>query len=105
MHSNEFTLMEGFRYNVEKTPYGYIRKDSPVTWHDIELYMRQPGYGTAYTIGSIQLQQLIADRAMQHGKRFSLRAFMDRFLSLGMIPITLARWEMTGLDDEVRKLL
>jgi hypothetical protein len=104
MHSNEFTLMEGFRYNVERTSYGWVRKDSPVMWHDIELYMRQPGYGTAYTVGATQLQQLIADRAMQQGKRFNLRSFMDRFLSLGMIPVALARWEMTGLDDEVRRL-
>jgi hypothetical protein len=104
MHSNEFTLAEGFRHNVEKTPYGWVEKDSPVMWHDIELYMRQPGYGTSYTIGSTELQNLIADRALQQGRRFNLRSFMDRFLGMGMIPITLARWEMTGLDDEIRKL-
>ena len=28
--------------------------------------------------------------------------FHDEFLAAGMIPISLIRWEMTGLDDEVR---
>jgi hypothetical protein len=104
MHSNEFTFEEAFRYNVEKTPYGWQRPNSRVMWGDVELYLRQPSYGTAYTIGATQLQELIADRAMQQGARFNLRSFMDRFLSLGVVPITLARWEMTGLDDEVKKL-
>jgi len=104
MHSNEFTLMDGFRFNVEMTPYGWLPEDSRTMWHDIELYMRKPGYGTGYLIGSVQLRQLIADRGAQLGRRFNLRRFMDRFLAAGMIPIALTRWEMTGLDDQIRRL-
>jgi len=104
MHSNEFTFAQAFDHVVEKTPYGWQLPGGRVMWGDIELYLRQPSYGTAYTVGATQLQKLIADRAMQQGKSFNLRSFMDRFLGLGMIPITLARWEMTGLDDEIRKL-
>ncbi len=104
MHSNEFTLMDGFRFNMEMTPYGWLPQDSPTMWHDIELYMRQPGYGVAYLIGSVQLQQLVADRGGQLGRRFNLRRFMDKFLAAGMIPIALTRWEMTGLDDQIRRL-
>lgn len=105
MHSNEFTLAEGFTHNVEKTPYRWVRNDSRMMWHDMELYLRQPSYGTSYTVGAVQLQQLMADVAMRQGKRFALKRFMDRFLGLGMIPITLARWQLTGRDDEVRALL
>lgn len=104
MHSNELSLKEGFRFNIEKTPYGWLPEDSPTVWHDIELYMRQPGYGVGYIIGSVQLQKLIANRAHQLGDAFDLRSFMDEFLMAGMIPISLIRWEMTGLDDQVRKL-
>ena len=28
----------------------------------------------------------------------------DEFLAAGSIPISLIRWEMTGLDDEIRRL-
>ncbi len=104
MHSNKLSLLEGFRFNIEKTPYGWLPEDSPTMWHDIELYMRQPGYGVGYLIGSVQLQKLIADRARQLGDAFNLRSFMDEFFAAGMIPISLIRWEMTGLDDRVRKL-
>jgi hypothetical protein len=51
------------------------------------------------------MQQLIIEYSEKVGSRFEMQTFMDRFLGLGMIPITLARWEMTGKDDEVQKLL
>lgn len=104
MHANQMTLMEGFQYNIDKTPYGWVPEDSPTLWHDIELYMRQPSYGIGYTIGSVQLQKLIGDRGHQLGKEFELKTFMDSFLDAGMIPLALTRWEMTGLDDEIEFL-
>ena len=33
-----------------------------------------------------------------------VKQFMDGFYAAGMIPIELTRWEMTGLDDEIKKL-
>ena len=35
--------------------------------------------------------------------RFNLKEYHDQFLAAGMIPISLIRWEMTGLEDEVRQ--
>lgn len=74
-------------------------------WHDIELYLRQPTYGVSYLIGSVQLQKLLADRGDQLGEEFNLKAFMGEFLAAGMIPLSLIRWEMTALDDEIQKTL
>lgn len=104
IHSNEFTLMDGFQFNIDWTPYGWLPEDSPTMWHDIELYLRQPGYGVGYLIGSVQLQKLIAERGRQLGESFVLKEFMDSFYDSGMIPLSLIRWEMTGLDDEIRNL-
>ena len=58
----------------------------------------------SYIGGKAQIEQLIADRAMQLGTRFNLRDFMDDFFAAGMSPISLIRWVLTGLDDEIRKL-
>jgi hypothetical protein len=33
-----------------------------------------------------------------------MRDFFDRLNAIDSIPISLARWEMTGLDDEIRAL-
>ncbi len=35
---------------------------------------------------------------------FELRAFLDEFFAKGLIPQSLIRWEMTGLDDEIIRL-
>lgn len=91
-------------YLSEKTPYGYFLKESETMWHDLGLYFRVPGYGMGYVMGKVQLEKLMADRASPLGEKFNLRQFLDEFVETGMIPISLTRWEMTGLDDEIRKL-
>jgi uncharacterized protein (DUF885 family) len=83
---------------VDRTP----MMDENVARVDAEIYLREPGYGISYQMGKIQIDQLLADRAMQLRGRFSLKEFHDQFLAAGMIPISFIRWEMTGLDDEVR---
>jgi hypothetical protein len=72
--------------------------------YDLAIYLRRPAYGMNYTIGKAQLEQLLSDRQRQLGDRFELGRFHDEFLSKGSIPLSLIRWEMTGLDDEVRAL-
>jgi len=104
MHSNQISFKEAAEFCAERTPYGWCRADSDLIWGDLELYLCQPAYGIAYTMGKIQLEKLLADRASQLGDKFSLRQFMDEFLAAGQIPISLTRWEMTGLEDEIRKI-
>ncbi len=72
--------------------------------YDLAIYLRRPAYGMNYTIGKAQMEQLVADRQRQEADRFTLGAFHDAFLASGSIPISLIRWEMTGLDDEMRQL-
>ncbi len=72
--------------------------------YDLAIYLRRPAYGMNYTVGKAQMERLVADRSRQLGDAFDLGRFHDEFLSKGSIPIALIRWEMTGLDDEVRKL-
>jgi uncharacterized protein (DUF885 family) len=55
-------------------------------------------------VGKVQIDRLLADRAVQMGDGFTLGKFMDEFLGSGMVPVSLIRWEMTGLDDEIRML-
>ena len=67
--------------------------------------MKLPTYGIGYLIGSVQLQKLLADKGYQLGEKSNLKTFMDEFLAAGMIPLSLTRWEMTGLDEEIQKIL
>lgn len=104
MHSNEMSLMEAFRFNIENTPKGWLPEDSPTMWHDLELYLRQPGYGVGYLIGVAQMESLIARRAEQLGDDFELKTLMDDFFDAGLIPIALIHWELTGEDGELAYL-
>ena len=104
MHSNEWDLEQAVKVGVNRTPYGWLLPDGETIWTDLRIYLQQPGYGTSYVVGKVQIDKLMANRAGQMGKDFTLQKFMDEFLGCGMIPVSLIRWEMTGLDDEIRKL-
>lgn len=104
MHSNEFTLEDAVDFAVRWTPRGWMPKEGNTVWIDEQLYLQQPGYGTSYVVCKVHLEKMIADSSELKGESFRLKQFMDKFHSKGMIPLSLIRWEMTGLDDEIKKL-
>ena len=91
MQANEFSIEDAFAYIIDKTPHGWVPRDSPTLWHDLELYRRQPLYGIGYTIGVVQIEQLLGERADQLGADFTMAGFMDSFVQKGMIPIEFTR--------------
>ncbi len=104
MHSGEFSLEEAVKYAVDRTPNGWLRPDGDTVWTDMRIYLHQPGYGTSYVVGKVHIDKLLADRSRRPGEKFSLKRFMDEFFASGMIPVSLIRWEMTGLEDEIRRM-
>ena len=103
MHSNEWTFDQALESLTSRTPY-WMAPDDAIAFFDMELYLRQPGYGIGYYIGKVQMEELFARRAQQLGAKFNLTEFHDQFLAAGVMPISLIRWEMTGLDDQVRTM-
>lgn len=98
MQHNRWSVAEAVAYMRAKTPW----LDEDVARVDAEIYLRRPpGYGVAYTIGKLQMDALLADRASQLGTDFALSEFHDEFLASGRLPIALIRYEMTGEDEEV----
>jgi uncharacterized protein (DUF885 family) len=63
-----------------------------------------PGLGIAYEIGKLQIERMLADRRLAEGGKFSLRAFHDYVWNNGNVPLALQRWELLGLDDDVKKV-
>lgn len=53
--------------------------------------------------GRLQIFKLLADRRMQMKDTFDFREFHDQVISMGSVPLSLLRWELTGLDDEVKE--
>ncbi|MEX2282687.1 MAG: DUF885 family protein [Gemmatimonadota bacterium] len=96
MHANRYTIDQAAAFAVAETPRGWLRADGNTVWGEQHLYLQQPAYGTSYLIGKIQIEQLLSDRRQQLGADFTLRRFMDEFTAVGMIPMSLAHWELTG---------
>lgn len=104
MHANEWTMAEAVQFASEWTPRGWLPEDGNTVWGEQHLYLQQPGYGTSYIIGKIEIEQLMAERALQLGDDFTLKGFMDEFVSVGVIPVSLVRWELTGRDDVISRM-
>ena len=100
LHANGWTYAEALHSLTSRTPY-WMGPDDAIARFDLELYLRQPGYGIGYYMGKVQLEALMAEVAAAEGRAFDLKTFHDRFIGAGVIPISLIRWEMTGKDDQI----
>ena len=106
-HANEMTMMEAGQIHQDWTPRGWMKTEPDLMIFEQHLYLRQPGYGTSYITGKYLLERALADFAKQteeRGEEFRMKDFFDELNRIDSIPISLARWEMTGLDDEIRLL-
>jgi hypothetical protein len=106
-HANEMTMEEAGSVHLDWTPRGWMKTEPDLVRFEQHLYMRQPGYGTSYITGKYLLERTLADYAKQleeRGEPFRLKDFFDELHAIDSIPISLGRWELTGLDDEILEL-
>lgn len=100
--ANEMTSEEAGSIHSEYTPRGWMKTEKDLLLFEQHLYLRQPGYGTSYITGKYLLENTLAEYArMKESKNepFEMRDFFDKLNSVGSIPITLGRWEMTGVKS------
>jgi hypothetical protein len=100
MNANEFVMEEAVAFAYKWTPRGWL-PDGELMRGEQQLYLRQPGYGTSYVAGKIQIEELLAEEALQEGDDFTVGRFFDDFYAAGIIPTVLVRWEMTGEKDSI----
>ena len=106
MVSNQMTLEQAAAFACANTPRGWLRMDGNLVRGEQHLYLQQPGYGTCYLIGKMEIDKLIAEKKQQQGDAFRMKAFMDDFNARGFIPASLLRWEMTGIKSpELKRML
>jgi hypothetical protein len=99
--ANEMTMEEAGSIHMDWTPRGWMKTEKDLLIFEQHLYLRQPGYGTSYVTGKYLLEETLADYARQKEQRsepFSLRQFFDDLNATDSIPISMSRWEMTGLS-------
>jgi hypothetical protein len=107
-HANIMTMAEAGTVHVEWTPRGWMSPTLDLLAFEQQLYLRQPGYGTSYVTGKYLLERLMGEYSKQLEARsedFVMADFFDEFNEIGSIPISLVRWQMTGLDDEIKMMM
>ena len=100
LHSGDYDMEEAVAHSMKWTPRGWL-PDGALVRGEQHLYLRQPGYGTSYVSGKLQIEELMAEYALARGDAFTIKDFFDAFYAAGVIPTVLTRWEMTGEIDEI----
>lgn len=97
--TGEFTIPQAATYLQTTVP-----MDSATAISEAASFASAPGQAITYEIGKLQILAFLTDARLRQGDAFSLRAFHDFVWKNGNVPIALQRWELLGLDDEIRLL-
>jgi uncharacterized protein (DUF885 family) len=93
----EFTIEQAADY-LEKT----VPMDRKTAQGEAADFATAPGLAIDYEIGKLQIERMLADRRLQLGDKFNLRDFHDYVWINGNVPFSLQRWELLGLDDDIK---
>jgi uncharacterized protein (DUF885 family) len=95
----EFTIAQAADYLARTVP-----MDKKTAEGEAAGFATAPGLGIAYEIGKLQIERMLAQQRLQKGDKFTLQEFHDYVWSNGNVPLSLQRWELLGLDDDVKKV-
>ncbi len=95
----EFTIPQAADYLARTVP-----MDKATAQGEAAGFASAPGLGIAYEIGKLQIERMLAASRLEQGAKFNLRAFHDYVWSNGNVPLSLQRWELLGLDDDIKKV-
>ena len=93
--SGEWTLAQAATFFEEQS--GFTKSASQAA---VAGYALQPGYVIAYTVGRLQLEELLAEYQHRMGERGSLHDFHDRLLSYGSTPFSVVAPELLADLDK-----
>jgi hypothetical protein len=94
----EFSIDQAADYLARTVP-----MDRKTAESEAADFSTAPGLAIAYEIGKLQIEGMLAKRRLQQGEKFNLREFHDYVWNNGNIPLSLQRWELLGLDDELKR--
>jgi len=106
VQANEMTLEEAGRFHAVWTPRGWSDPKSDLVAFEQLLYLRQPGYGTSYITGKLELDRLISEYSLQQeqtGRKFNLSEFFRELNASGIIPFSLITADMVGEPSAIKQ--
>ena len=91
------TGMHAFKWSRDQAVY-YFKQNTGKSDQDInneiDRYISWPGQALAYKVGQLRIQALRAEAEKALGDRFDVRAFHDKLLGSGALPLSVLEAEM-----------
>jgi hypothetical protein len=106
VQANQMTLQQAGKFHAAWTPRGWSDPNSDLVAFEQLLYLRQPGYGTSYITGKLELDRLISEYSFeqeQQGKKFSLPEFFRKLNASGVIPFALIAADMVDESPLIKQ--
>lgn len=95
-HGQLMNFDEATKFASKWVPWGLLPAHGGTIQHEEHFYIQQPAYGESYVIGKMLIDRLIAEYARQREGKFSMKEFMDEVNQVGIIPVSLVHWQLTG---------
>jgi uncharacterized protein (DUF885 family) len=89
MHAFKWTRDQAVYYFKQNTG----RSDLDIQ-NEVDRYISWPGQALAYKLGQLKIQALRAEAEKALGERFDVRAFHDKLLGMGALPLSVLEVEM-----------
>ena len=86
LHTMGWTRQQAIDYMLAHTASGRHEVES-----EVDRYIIFPGQATAYMIGRLEIDAARAEAQQKMGQRFDIKAFHDRVLEDGGVPLTFLR--------------
>jgi uncharacterized protein (DUF885 family) len=61
---------------------------------EVDRYISWPGQADSYMLGFLTLRKLRSEAEAELGPKFDIRAFHDRFLAMGAVPLSVLEQQM-----------
>jgi uncharacterized protein (DUF885 family) len=88
LHHLKWTREQAIDYLVKNSAMPRVEVES-----EVDRYIAWPGQALAYKVGELEIRRIRAEAEKRLGDRFDVRAFHDRLLSQGSLPLgILRRW-------------
>jgi uncharacterized protein (DUF885 family) len=97
MHALGWSRDRAIQYMLDNTAES---RESVVA--EIDRYIAVPGQATAYMLGNLEIRRLRDMAKEKLGDRFDIRAFHDRVLEDGSVPLVMLRQKIERWAAETR---
>ncbi|MHC5543327.1 DUF885 family protein, partial [Singulisphaera rosea] len=95
LHQKHWSRDQAIAYLESNTAVSRVEIES-----EVDRYIAWPGQALAYKVGELKIREIRGRVEQKLGPKFDLRAFHDRLLSLGSVPLSVLERHMDASEPQ-----